>query len=93
MEIVLAPFLSRGKVDRQRMNVAINGRIVTNLVLDTPELNTYSFVVRQAVLSRKNRIVLDLPDAASPEYLEVGTDARKLGVTIRSLSVSKSERQ
>jgi len=93
MEMTLGPFLAPGKLDRQRMNVFVNDRAVARFVLDDPKLNTYSFTVSQTVLDRKNRIVLDLPDAASPEYLGVGNDARRLGITMRWLGVSRLNSQ
>lgn len=88
MELTLGPFLAPGKLDSQRMNVFVNDRAVASFVLDKPKLNTYSFTVSQTVLDRKNRLVLDLPDAASPEYLGVGNDGRRLGITMRWLGVS-----
>lgn len=93
MEMTLEAFLVPGKVDRQRMNVFVNDQAVASFVLDKPKLNTYSFTVSQAVLDRKNRLVLDLPDAASPEYLGVAHDGRRLGITMRWLGVSRFNRQ
>jgi hypothetical protein len=82
LQIRIGPFVFPGKVDEQRVDIAINGQPIEHLVLKDGEIRTYSLTVSKDILKNKNILTFNLPDAASPKSLKVGGDLRKLGVKV-----------
>jgi hypothetical protein len=85
--IKMAPFLVKGKLDQQRMNVKLNGLVVDSLILNLGEPVEYLFHLPPGALRDKNILTLELPDAASPKSLGVSEDTRRLGISVQSLEI------
>ena len=82
LQIRMGPFVFPGKIDEQKVNIAINGQPIQHPVLKDDEIQTYSMTVSKDILKNKNILTLDLPNAASPKSLKVSGDLRKLGIKV-----------
>jgi hypothetical protein len=79
MTIVFVPFLVPGKLDRQRINIAINGRPSVNIVYDDVEEKHISTVIpRELLKDDRLELLFEFPDAISPKELGISHDSRKL---------------
>lgn len=87
LRLKLAPFLVPGKLDQQRMNVKLNGQMLSNLILNKGEPSEYSIPLPAGVLRDKNILTFELPDAAAPKDLGVSEDTRRLGLSVQWLRI------
>lgn len=88
LEMKIEPFLVPPKVERQRLTVTLNGGSLATLVLRDPEPRTYRVSIPSGVLKERNLLVLDLPDARSPNSLSASPDTRTLGAKVYWLRIS-----
>ena len=82
VEIKLAPFLVAGKHSEQDVAIELNGETIKNLQLRDTTAATYQMVLPARLLTHRNILLLDLPDAASPKSFAINTDARRLAVAV-----------
>jgi hypothetical protein len=87
LRLKLAPFLVTGKLDQQRLNVKLNGQMVSSLILNKGEPSEYSIPLPAGVLRDKNILTFELPDAAAPKDLGVSEDTRQLGISVQWLKI------
>jgi len=80
LQIKLGVFLVPGKLDAQRVNIMLNKKLLSTLMLREAETQIHSITLPKDLLQHRNKLVLELPDAASPAALGVGSDERSLGV-------------
>jgi hypothetical protein len=85
LEMKLRPFLLRGQLDMQRLVIKLNGRPIATLELRDPNPKVYSVELPSEILSRKNVLQFELPDARSPKELKVSPDSRQLGIAMEWL--------
>jgi hypothetical protein len=78
----MSPFLVLGRLDAQRVEVALNGQLLKTLELKEAEAKYYSIKLPDNLLKEKNIIGFMLPDAASPASLKISDDARRLGINL-----------
>ncbi len=77
-----AAFLAPGKLDAQRVDVEINNQSIAHLKLTNNEAQTISIDVPIDVLRKQNVLTIRVPDAATPESLQVSGDTRLLGINV-----------
>lgn len=82
----LGPFIVPGRVEKQRLQLGINGHHITEVTL-TGSPQEYSFSIPKEFLEERNVLTLDLPDAESPSSFGLGDDARLLGVRLEWLKI------
>lgn len=88
LEMKIEPFLAPPKLERQRLTVRLNGASLATLVLSDPEPRTHTMPIPSGVLKEHNLLVLDLPDARTPNSLRLSRDKRTLGVKLYWLRIS-----
>jgi lysophospholipase L1-like esterase len=78
----LKPFLVPGRLDRQRVEVAFNGRDIGAWTLRSVEEAIRSAFVPSEAFADENVVTLTLSDAARPSAFDGGPDQRELAVAI-----------
>lgn len=86
LRMMVAPFL-HGDLRAQRLRLFLNGHQLGSVTLKRPRAELLRFPVPEALLSERNRLTLELPDAASPRSLRASADERRLGVRIEWLEL------
>jgi hypothetical protein len=90
------PFIVPGKLDRQRVNLFVNGENVGSWMVESHSedwraMETRRFLSRSVVIPKDlikgsaMEIMLELPDAVSPMELGLSGDARLLGIAMRKM--------
>lgn len=77
-----SPFLVPGKLNEQRVDILLNGRLLLTLFLTDPEPRVYVVNIPPGILMEKNVISFRCKDAASPKSYGVSQDSRKLGIAV-----------
>ena len=83
LAIELRPYLVARKVERQRVELSLNGHRLEVIDLDRPGFARHLVALPNAYRARENTLRLDLPDAAVPRSEEQSSDGRRLGVAVR----------
>jgi hypothetical protein len=78
----LSAFLVPGKHPRQRVDVCLNGVGVDRFVVEQAEPVERTITLPASVLRSQNRLVFELPDAASPASVGLSKDDRPLGIAV-----------
>jgi lysophospholipase L1-like esterase len=86
LRLRLRPLLAPGRLDAQRIELALGGEAVAALRVESPAEREYEVRLPAARLARDNTLVLRLPDAATPSSLGMGQDGRRLAAAVRSLT-------
>jgi len=87
MQICLTPYIKKGKLDRQRINVYINDEKIGELKATSPEKNMYTIDIPEKYMSGQSlKIAFELPDAASPKSVENSEDVRVIAVALSSVA-------
>lgn len=87
LTLITGCFLVPGKLDRQRVSVSANGKLLGTLELDNQSVRNYTLKVPAGVWTGNNKLVLDLPDAESPVHLGAGKDDRQLALALQSIKI------
>ncbi len=87
LNLSLCPFLA-GQLKSQRLSVSMNGHRLQDFLLKRDMPNLIIDIPRSYSNEEIQRITFDLPDAVSPEDLGVSVDPRKLGISVRTLSIN-----
>ncbi|MGA9996183.1 MAG: hypothetical protein WBP93_12265, partial [Pyrinomonadaceae bacterium] len=90
--IKLNPFLASGKLDEQRVEIKLNGQTITTLNLKDTVPKEYSIALPSSTMRRNNILTFDLPDATSPQDLNVSEDARLLGINVEWFEIKQRDR-
>jgi len=103
LRAIFSPFIAPGKLDRQRVNVFVNGNrvaaweakrtgIIQNKFKRKDASQTKTVIIPKKMLADDKMVLtFELPDAASPTELGVGNDARTLGICMFSLTLTESK--
>lgn len=83
----LGTFLVAGKLDQQRVSIRINNHPLGTLTLQDIGPREYSTFVPARVLSDRNILTFQLPDAESPKNLGLSEDTRRLGINVQWLQI------
>ncbi|HEY6118383.1 MAG TPA: hypothetical protein VIV66_00415, partial [Pyrinomonadaceae bacterium] len=82
-------FLGRGKISEQRVSVSLNGQWLQTFVLEDESAGVYRLPLRKDLLRYNNVLIFDIPNANSPENLDLSTDARDLGISMHWLELQQ----
>jgi hypothetical protein len=93
MRIELQPFLAAPRITSQKVSVSFNGEAVGEFLLTDHDRRAYEIALPKRLLNRSNVITLAVSSPASPWELGIGTDMRKLGVSVKSVSLSSNDSQ
>ena len=89
----LGPFLPKGKMKEQRVNIILNGQQIETLSLKEEVANEYKLLLPKNLLREKNLLVFGLPDADSPRNFGIGDDPRQLGIALYWIQLQSQEQQ
>src|SRR2546423_1619269 len=81
------PWIVSEKLNEQRVNMSLNGRLLETLILKNPGPQEYSRDLPKAILQLNNVLLFELPNATSPKTLGVGDDARPLALGVFWLEI------
>jgi hypothetical protein len=87
LRMKLMPLLVHGKLDEQRVNIDLNGRLMETLTLKDPAPQEYSRTLPKEMLQQNNVLTFGLPDATSPKSLSLNADPRTLGIAVFWLEI------
>ncbi|HEX8098187.1 MAG TPA: hypothetical protein VF507_09130 [Pyrinomonadaceae bacterium] len=90
LEIRLGAFLAPGKLERQRVEVGLNGRRLTTLELKDAGPQVYRIELPSP--AEKNVLSLGLPDSESPAALGLSGDERLLGVNVQWMRIDVADK-
>jgi hypothetical protein len=82
------PMLVKGVLDRQRVTVMVNGRLLTEMELTEARFETHELIIPSDMIEN-DQISLRflLPDAASPKSLGSGEDDRELALAFLQIQL------
>jgi len=84
--IAMRPLIVPGIVDRQRVQMEVNGDDLVTIVLNDDRPKRHKFLIPAALIdSNVVEIAFNLPDAAIPSELGISGDRRRLGLSIMSV--------
>ena len=91
LRLYAAVYLHPGKVDRQRVRVSVNRRLVAELVLNNSDFRVLEINIPRDFFGNQERtaITFETPDSISPSAIGDGNDLRQLGLAISWLSLSE----
>jgi lysophospholipase L1-like esterase len=89
LRLKLAPFVVAGRLDAQRVELALNGRPVATLRLAESTPSEHAVVLPGALLAHANALSLLLPDRRSPHSLGLSEDRRELGAAVEWLALER----
>jgi hypothetical protein len=84
----MGAFLTRPALEKQSVQVDLNGRSIASIDISDDQARVYSFALADGLLKEDNVLTFRLPDAASPESLNQGPDPRLLGLRVEWLQFS-----
>ena len=89
LEATLSPFVLPGKLDRQRLNVFVNGEQVAQWSAESSALFRAVIPARMTA-GGSLELRFDLPDATSQSSMGINDNLTVLGVQMTTLKVSKN---
>jgi len=92
LEATLSPFVVKGKLDRQHINVFANGKKVTQWIAESNGLYKAAIPAR-LISSGLLELRFDFPDATSQALLGLNSDAAILGMQMQTMTLHKVESQ
>lgn len=92
LEMKLAPFLSGSRLMQQNLTLKLNDQPLKSLTMSDGDMRIYSFSLPKSLLKTRNVLAIELPDAASPASLNVGSDNRQLGISVESMRFTNAEK-
>lgn len=87
--ITMGCYIVPGKIDKQRVQISLNGAPLTTLEISVGKTAVYSIPVPANQWTGGNSLVFDLPDANTPRFAGQGDDPRLLGIAIQSIEIQK----
>jgi len=85
LRLDMAPFLAPPNLNSQRIRIKLNGQLVADLTMDSPETREYPIALPPDIVRQKNIVTFDLPDAETPERLGLSPDRRLLGINVQQM--------
>lgn len=86
MKAFLVPLIQKGKLDKQRINVLIDGKKIGEWSVKNPEGSEEEIKITGNYLKGSPlKLTFELPDAKSPASIGLNEDPRILGVQFKSI--------
>lgn len=92
LRMAFRPYLHPPERKMQRVIILLNGKQLTSIEDDRPELREFSFPIEQGVLQPKNELTFQVPDAVSPKSMHEGGDYRRLGIALHWIELDPPDR-
>ncbi|HZE68542.1 MAG TPA: hypothetical protein VE135_03325 [Pyrinomonadaceae bacterium] len=89
LKMRLLPFIREGTWPRQRILAELNGQLIDSQVLTRNQDAELSLRLPGYLLQGRNVMKFKLPDAASPELLNISMDQRQLGFAVYWIELQK----
>jgi lysophospholipase L1-like esterase len=89
LRLRLAPFVVAGRLEAQRVELALNGSPVAALQLAELTPSEHAVVLPSALFAHANALSLLLPDSRSPHALGLSEDRRELGAAVEWLALER----
>lgn len=94
LSMEVRPFLMKGRVERQRFSIEVDGVMIDSRVLAKPGWQRINVVLSQEHTQSRNLSVgFNFPDAVVPKELGYNADPRLLAVSFRNLSLVSKEKE
>ena len=92
LKISISPFLNPGKVDRQPVDILVNGKELDQWVFEIPGFQERTLVFPSELLpvSGVLYIAFRMPAAVSPCQAGLSNDERTLGIAVQSIELMES---
>lgn len=90
LSIFGTPFLAPGQLNSQRVTVKLNDEQIADWSLRNSEPELHSIEVPVSALRDRNVLTFILPDATSPQALEISEDRRLLGFNLQWISLAET---
>jgi len=87
LRIKMGPFLVRGILDQQKVDLSLNGKRIQEIILKDDEAKIVAVFCSREILSRENVLTFEFLDAVRPKSLKVSDDLRKLAVRVEWLEL------
>lgn len=85
-----SPFLAPGAVERQRVNVLVNGRVAARWLIDREGAQEKKVIISASLQNGPNlEITFELPDATSPSSAGLSEDGRWLGLAVENILIAE----
>jgi hypothetical protein len=81
LEIKMGPFLAPS-LNQQTVDVFLNNRLASHLVLQDEPVRVYSIALSKNVLKNRNVLTFKFANAASPKSLRISSDLRELAIRV-----------
>ncbi|MDA8235136.1 MAG: hypothetical protein M0Z31_10120 [Clostridia bacterium] len=89
LKVVLTPFIA-GKVDRQIINIYVNGKNIGKWT--ARNAGEYTIEIPQSsVTDPLLKISFEMPDATSPLAAKINNDPRNLGIAVQTIIISEKK--
>ena len=87
LRMKIQALLVPGKLDAQRANIRLNGRLIDSLTIGVPGPQEFTRTLPKEAVQPNNVLTFELPDAASPRSLNLNPDPRTLGIAVFWLEI------
>ncbi|MEQ8220731.1 MAG: hypothetical protein ABRQ37_00405 [Candidatus Eremiobacterota bacterium] len=88
MQICLAPYIEKGKLEKQRINIYVNDEKTGEINATSPEKKLYTTDIAEKYLTGQTlKIAFELPDAVSPKSLGKSEDGRVIAIAVSSIAL------
>jgi len=91
VEINMKPFIISKLVDRQDIEIYINGILISNKSLSNDDYETFTFLIPNTNINKQNNLNLSfrLLNPVRPIDFGISSDNRTLGISLKSIRVSE----
>jgi hypothetical protein len=93
LRINLRALLHQEKIEKQTVHVLVNGQNAGKWMITKPGFHEHRVTIPETYFTNPDymEITFNIPDATSPEQLEVSKDKRCLGIAVRTVELSRIE--
>jgi hypothetical protein len=85
LEITGRPYLGFGLLPLQRMRISLNGRFLGELQFEEDRDYSVSVSLPEGILTERNILYFEFPDAVSPKKIQGADDVRVLSFTFHAV--------
>lgn len=88
LKVVASPYVSKGSLEYQKVNVFVNGQRIDEWIFDKPVVQEKIAKISHKLLKEGiQNISFELPNSSSPKLIEGLEDERNLGIAVRSIVI------
>lgn len=91
LQIKAATFVVPDRLRTQTVSISLNNHLLETREIDAPQV--FTVALQKELLSKRNVLVFDLPNATSPRALGLGKDDRTLGLRVEWMELQRAEKK